>query len=60
MHPQPLTGALNVALTTLGGWNPVVGLVVDSYQGCSEAVETRQRRWLAAIGLDARVAPPNF
>ena len=31
-------------LTALGGWDPVVGLVVvGSYQGCSEALETLAR-----------------
>ena len=43
-YPKPreqvrdhLTGPV---LTALGGWDPVVGLVVGSYQGCSEALET--------------------
>ena len=29
--------------TALGGWDPVVGLVVGSYQGCSEELDVLAR-----------------
>ena len=36
-------------LTALSGWDPVVGLVVGSYQGCSEALETLAREAAEAM-----------
>ena len=41
-----LTGPV---LTALSGWDPVVGLVVGSYQGCSEALETLAREAAEAM-----------
>jgi hypothetical protein len=47
-------------LAALRAWDPVLGLVVGSYQGCSEALHglareaataTATAKWLAADGL---------